>query len=114
METECCGIREMNGVMDSNNAEEAVTDAAQNWFEGNKEGAFIFFSVIDKAEIGDEIAEHIVKNQLGSVVKMRPTLNPNSENILTMFVWTVNKSNFKSFWHKTERYKKHYKDDNNW
>ena len=111
-ETQCCGIRELDGVMEQS-AEESVTDAAQAWFEDDMDGAFIFFSVTNNSSRGRDMVEFIEKHDLGTVAKMRPTINPNSDNMLTMYVWTVNKSHFKSFWHKTDRYKEDYKD-NDW
>lgn len=109
--TECCGIRELNNIMECSTAREAVVDAAEEWYENGKDGAYIFFSTTNESRIGHAIAIYIEKYKLGVVHKTHPTRNPNSENMLTMWVWTVNKANFQAFWHKTRRYKKEYKEN---
>lgn len=109
--TRCCGIRELNGIEDCSTAREAVVDAAEGWFEEDKDGSYIFFSTTNEHRIGHATAAYIEKYNLGVVHKTRPTRNPNSENMLTMWVWTVNKKNFEAYWHKTNRYKKEYKSN---
>lgn len=98
VETQCCGIRELDGVQGSN-AGEIVLNAAQQWCEDDMDAAFIFFSVIDMyASTGKALQEYIKKQKLGSVTRMRPTHNPNSGNMLTMYVWRVNKTNLRRYW----------------
>lgn len=111
IETECCGIRELNGVMSCKTAREAIVDAAEDWFTDDKDGAFIFFSTTNNSKIGSQIGAYITKYRLGTWMRTRPTLNPNSDNMLTMFVWTVNKQNFVRYWKNTKRYKANHVDD---
>lgn len=101
-ETECCGIRELDGV-EEQSAERSALDAAYYWFEHDKDGAHIFFSVTNRKLHGKNLAAYIIKNKLGTVIKTSPTKNPNSGNMLTMWVWTVNKATFRAFWDKHRR-----------
>lgn len=112
IKTECCGIRELDGVASSSSARECVIDAAEKWHEEDMDGAFIYFSTVH-TDRGAEVGAYIRKYKLGVVTKMRPTLNPNSDNMLSMWVWTVNKKNFLAYWHKTNRYKENYKSEDN-
>ncbi len=111
VETECCGIRELTPIMDCNEAREAIVDAAEDWFDKDKDGAFIFFSATSDSRMGHEVAAYIEKYNLGVVQKTHAMRNPNSDNMLTMWCWAVNKRNFKSYWHKTNRYTKNYKEN---
>jgi hypothetical protein len=113
-ETECCGIRELDGIMSDNDARKSVVDAAEQWHEEDVDGAFVFFSSFGSSTAGQNIAAYIEKYKLGTVMKTRPTLNPNSGNVLTMWVWTVNKRNFRRFWRKTKRYKENYAEGEVW
>lgn len=95
--------------MQCKEAREAIVDAAEDWFTEDKDGAFIFFSATSDSRMGLKIEAYINKYNLGVVHKSRATRNPNSDNMLTMWMWAVNKRNFKEFWHKTNRYQKNYK-----
>lgn len=98
-ETHCCGIRELNHVQDVSSAKEAIADAARDWFDNDRDGAFIFYSVTkDYLQKGDGIKKYIEKKELGTVFKTRSLRNPNSENLLTMYLWQVNKKNFEKFY----------------
>lgn len=46
---------------------------------------------------GDLFANYIEKNRLGTVVRSREVVNPNSSNLLTTYVWTVNPRNLGKF-----------------
>jgi len=100
--TQCCGIRELDGVMSADNAMQALVEAAESWYENDNDGAYIFFSVTNKSKRGDEMAALIKKLRLGTVLVTKATKNRNSGNMLRMYVWTVNKNNFKSFWLKSK------------
>lgn len=98
--------------MSTVDARTTIMDAAEQWHEEDMDGAFIFFSTTNDNKKGADVAAYVEKYKLGVIVKMRPTRNPNSENMLTMWVWTVNKKNFLSYWHQSTRYKENYKSDN--
>lgn len=86
-----------------------LEEAARDWFEEDVDGAFIFWSTANHSILqvrGAEIATYIEKHKMGKVHKTSSMRNPNSEHMLTMWIWEVNKSAFKKFW------KAHYiKDD---
>lgn len=98
--THCCGIRELDGVQGCT-ALQAAIDAANDWFAGEvRNGAYIFFSTTSGHKIGHNLAVFIEEHGLGKVIQTKPNRNPNSGNLLTMWVWTVDKKNFKAFWNK--------------
>lgn len=108
----CCGVLELHGVESCDTAREAVVDAAEGYFEEvNNHRAYILYSTTGDSRIGHAINRYIAKYRLGVVQKTRPTLNGNTGNMVTVWMWTVNKRNFEAFWHKTNRYRKEYKDN---
>ncbi len=105
----CCGVLELDGIMQCETAREAVVDAAEGYFEEmGYHAAYIIYTTTGDSRIGHAMTRYIAKYRLGTVHKTRPTVNGNTNNIVTMWVWTVNKKGFESFWHKTNRYTKNY------
>lgn len=112
--TRCCGIGELHRVESSRSAKDKVLDAAEAWFEDDAKGAFIFFSVTASYKRkGTELAAYIKKHNLGTVHKTRPTINSSTSNILTMYVWTVNKKTLQAFWEKNKEARGYYDNDDN-
>lgn len=107
VETECCGIRQLEGIQ-GNSAELNCAQAAEGWFGGDLDGAFIFFSAVRGYDEGKELTGYIRKNKLGKVFKTDALRNPNSGNMLTMWVWQVDKISFKRWWNN-----KNQNDDTN-
>lgn len=102
---------ELDGVMGCDTAREAVVDAAEGYFqETTNRRSFILYTTTGNSRIGHAITRYIAKYKLGAVQKTRPTLNGNTGNMVTAWMWSVNKKNFEAYWHKTNRYKKEYKD----
>lgn len=100
-ETQCCGIRELDEIQDTSSGERAVLDAAEDWFGYDNQRAFIFYSTV-RGTRGEEITQYIRKHRLGVVKKMPPTMNGNTDNLLTMWVWAPNKQNFERWWIKNK------------
>jgi hypothetical protein len=108
----CCGILELHGVESCKTAREAVVDAAEGYFEEvDLTRAYILYTTTGDSRIGLAITQYISKYRLGVVQKTRPTLNNNTGNMVTAWMWSVNKRNFESYWHKTNRYIKNYKNN---
>ena len=65
--------------------------------------AFYIFTQADDAEAGedatygDELAEFITTNKLGTVVKSEAARNTNSGNLVNVFVWGVNRDAWHTF-----------------
>lgn len=101
VETQCCGIRELNDIQVDSDSEKTIKDAARDWFENDMDGSFIFFSVTELyVAKGKDIAKYIKQHKLGKTHKTKSTKNPNSGNMLTMWMWEVHKTNFQKFYAK--------------
>lgn len=101
----------MHRVEECATAREAIVDAAEGYFEETENHrAYILFTTTGTARIGHNMAQYIAKYHLGVTHKTRPTVNGNTGNMVTVWLWTVNKRNFEAYWHKTNRYNKNYKD----
>ena len=47
---------------------------------------------------GVRLATYITKHKLGSVVQSETAKNPNTSNPITVFVWTLNAKNLRTWW----------------
>lgn len=115
--TQCCGIRELNGVQQSGSVALIVLkDAARGFYEEGMGSAFIFFSIAQfsaqSKKRGKELTDLIEKYKLGVVQKTHAMLNPNSGRMLTMYMWEVNKSGFQSFYKKYAQDEDEDEEDN--
>lgn len=86
----CCGIDEMANIVD-NDRDPQFSVAT---YARNGGGAFALFSSItngrgEAKSAGKQLADYIEKNKLGTVVRVGRSRNPNTDNMLTMWVWTV-------------------------
>ncbi len=96
--TECCGIREADGIQGARSVEEMMLGICQSYYEESEDSAFIFFSCTTKYQKGEMLQRFIKKNNLGEVVKMGPSNNPNSGNNLKMFMWQVDQRELKKYY----------------
>ncbi len=95
-EISCCGIMEFNGVsrVDLQTLVDEALNAEYDGLEAGEEPAFLFFSDIAQnnkpgvANSGWKIARQITAKKLGAVKVIGTKKNPNSGNMLTMWVWT--------------------------
>ena len=86
--TSCCGLREYEGLDDLNTAEEALLDMHEAW--DDMEGAFIIFTDPTCEPGGERLCKYITRYRLGKVTKIRAKINPNSNNMLRVYIWAVN------------------------
>lgn len=119
----CCGLREALGISGYDTAEEMLTALCHN--EGTprlsmyaptpslfaeSSGGFSHIVFTDAARSprtrtsGDKLASYIRRYRLGSVSAARKARNPNSGNILGVYVWTVNRKALAK-WYTTHPYK---------
>ncbi len=100
--TKCCGIRELNGVQ-GDAAETVLHQAPYHWFEDDMDAAFIFFSVVENhLEKGQDLAALIKKLKLGKINKIQAARNPNSGNLLHMYVWTADQTAVRNYYRKNK------------
>lgn len=91
----CCGILELDRVSETT-PEDAIEVVAQD-FEDSGETPYLFFSDVHgnkgREESGWALAKYITKHKLGTVKSVSPAKgikNPNSGNMLFMWVWMPN------------------------
>lgn len=97
---ECCGLFELCGIQ-STTPKEAVLAVCRNWFDDDEQGAYILFTTVEGSN-GRKLAQYIRDNKLGEVNKQRPAVNANTGNMLTFWVWRVDKRVLESFWKKNK------------
>lgn len=94
----CCGIYELNGVSRTT-PEDIITNMLADWDTDDDDAPdmpYVFFSDIagnkKAAFSGWKLAAYIKTKKLGVVktVAAKGIKNPNSGNVLTMWVWTPN------------------------
>lgn len=106
----CCGIAELDGISESNRSPqntlqslfedmwgdcgcwECDEDCGGKSNEYEEQCAFIIFSDTERTKFkyGLDLAEFIKKNKLGTVGKTRAKINPNSNNKIIMWTWSIN------------------------
>lgn len=100
--TNCCGIDEMDGL--DVNPEATIREYCQERFDGfypedNETQAFVFFSdTVHSSHKGEDLAKFITKKKLGKIIKTERKRNPNSGNMLQMWVWTPHVTHLRA-WH---------------
>lgn len=101
---DCCGLGELAGVMSVDLASEASRRAYLQKLMNSLQsfgGKFLVFSVVaEKDNDGEfELFGHhapyllslIARHKLGTVVEAGEGVNPNSGNLLKVYVWTLDK-----------------------
>lgn len=91
----CCGIKEMTNVQNST-VRQMVT------LVKSTQSPFIVFSTV-RGTNGKDLASYIKLNGLGTATKNKPALNPNSGNMLTVWVWRVDRKALKAFKFKNQK-----------
>ena len=102
--TSCCGLNEFYGFASHRTAKSVVKSILTDLGVGRYRTIesitpFILFTEVkEKGEDrGEKLARYIKENKLGSVVKTPTRINPNSDNKLHCFIWTINKKNLKEW-----------------
>lgn len=108
-DTNCCGIKEIDGLEGEHNPHYVLRGILRDWWNGGyHEGsgygncAFIFFSTTNHYTkgIGKTLTDYIHAHKLGRVTRSRPLVNPNSGNKVTMWMWELSKRNIAAWCRK--------------
>lgn len=89
--TSCCGVKEIDGIS-STKPKSTIRDVILRHANGTFGAVYIFTSASEefgKRKYGEKLKKEIEKMKLGHVYASTPTLNLNSGNMLTTFLWTV-------------------------
>jgi len=92
---ECCGVQELDGIITSTSSKSIIADVVGDFFHDDSKCTYIIFTDYSKNRNGDNLKKYIEKNKLGTVTKQRAKRNPNSKNIINLFVWSINQNNLK-------------------
>ena len=103
---DCCGIKEISGLSYAKNSAEAMYSFMNNSYDWNQRFRYVIFSQAKtNATYGKKFAAFIRKHKLGSTVVTRGEhRNPNSGNVLKIWIWTINWFAVKT-WYKKEALK---------
>jgi hypothetical protein len=102
--TFCCAVGELDHLGFSKSPQEALKDIGGHYWHSD-ERAFIFFTEVRRkgrskkvtGRYGEKLKAYIKKHKLGTVIATDTKKNVNSGNHVRMYVWTVNKTNFKKW-----------------
>lgn len=56
----------------------------------------------EQPKYGEMFTTFLVENKLGVVTRIAPTINPNSKNILTTYIWTIDHDAVLAWWKKNK------------
>jgi len=98
----CCGVREISGICGIK-SKEVIKDFCEIVYGGYSEDprldfSFVIFTDINRQSYGDNLTKFIKKFKLGEVISTKSKLNPNSGNMLKVYVWWVNDKNLREWW----------------
>lgn len=112
----CCGIREFSGVYNNTPQDiiEYIACDRFDWDEDwdsrdrvvkkvceNENYRYVIFSDTSHEQARLKALMDFIKvNKVGSCVKTKPNINPNTTNILQVCVWTISDRGLKSFFKK--------------
>jgi hypothetical protein len=94
----CCGIKEISRLAYYGSPTAAMRDLYKMLFvEGNITSRRFRYCIFSEASVpsdspasyGKKFCALITKCKMGSVLETQPTLNPNSGNLLKVYLWTV-------------------------
>ena len=85
----CCGVREMHGISECS-TEQALRLFGQQAAYHSDNFSHVFFTQAGSRRYGQNLAATITRLRLGKVVASEKKRNPNSRNLLKMWIWTVN------------------------
>ena len=93
--TSCCGMSELVNIAKQKTPEEVLLKTSNSIITQKR--SFIIFSCPTQDKIGGELKEYIEKEQLGPVFESEEVVNPNSNNNLRVYMWTVATDAFKKW-----------------
>lgn len=104
--TMCCGLRELHGIQDiapdqrgyvrSFTSSEIISFVVTQMTHNGRNGAFVTFAAADGHgpmfnKVGEDLAKYIRAKKLGTLSAPRASRNPNSENMLRVWLWRVDR-----------------------
>jgi hypothetical protein len=101
---ECCGIKELIDIDDyRTEPEQIIEDVCEEYYIHEHRCAFYIFSDIQDKVAGKNLRKYILKNKLGTITMSPIRVNPNSDNSLRVYIWTISRANLRKYWYKNCR-----------
>ena len=111
--TACCGMRELHGLnfrnwnpvtrtSDLSPADQLVRVVSRDCFDRdtNPYCMVLFTDIVSKYhQQGTLLANYIYDNELGDIIETPVKTNPNTNNSIRAWIWTINKTKLRS-WHR--------------
>lgn len=101
-ETKCCGVKEIDGLSYTDTPQEALKDVWDSYHNRGNDCRFMIFTGVTNEKYGQKFRNLIIKEKLGKVIETESKVNPNSDNPIKVWVWTINKTNFKNYARKNK------------
>lgn len=103
---QCCGVKEIGGVRaaythNTPGTFDQFEAGLRNYLApnyGNPTNAYFIFTAVENTltpAYGEAFKAFILKNDLGTVMESAVNRNPNSNNPLRVYLWTMNLANVK-------------------
>lgn len=109
-ETPCCGVQFIDSIQDETPKETLLAVCAKKYEDGENEWgdysdpweqAFLVFTDnVSDSDYGNKLAKYITEHKLGGVKATRQRRNPNTTNMIKVWVWTPNERNLKKWYNK--------------
>lgn len=91
-DTQYCHSKELEGVQGFD--EELLVEAIEHSNDTTFHFAYIWFSGAARkgyAKYAEELKTYIIYNDLGSVTQTAPHKNPNTTNVVTLYIWEIDR-----------------------
>lgn len=96
--TTCCGVGDLDGMNQS--PQSILRDVGERFVERNEYVPFYTFTDVKPYAGALRLARYIRKNKLGTIIRSHEKRNPNSGNMLRVWIWETNKRNFIKWYNK--------------
>lgn len=105
---QCCGVREVIQLSYQQTDDYKVpfkdlVRKLQADGAGISCGALVFTQAVTGNTYGKEFADNIVKHKLGKVIEAPAFRNPNSRNMVTTWVWVIDRDALTAFVTKSDK-----------
>lgn len=88
---DCCGVYEIHGIQQEGKTPKSIVkEIAVDYFYENSRCAYYIFTCQSSKSIGKRLAKFVESNGLGTVTTLTSKRNPNSGNMIKMWMWAVN------------------------
>lgn len=108
--TSCCGLDIFDGL---SNPLQVLNKICRERYSDGGTQAFVCFTDTVSNGNGKNLCDYINKNKLGVVISTRQKKNPNSGNVIKVWIWSPNERNLKA-WAKINCPDYYFDNDTDW